>query len=191
MSLNKKRMKAAVISAVIAGCISVTDGQAFGAQPGSAEDPLVSQSYVDGKINQIMSLITGAAASAGSGSYDEIVSDVMAQIEYLYGAKLNASDTAGVSGQQQTDRYVPVSASPGQVIIGEEGTEIILRSGTAAAYCPGPNGLVDVTDGGELLHNHTVKANHMLIVPRGDGRGVQVQTDAWFIIKGDYSFLRN
>jgi hypothetical protein len=83
--------------------------------------------------------------------------------------------------------YVPVGATAGQVIIGAEGTEIILRSGEAIIFSEVADGLVNVTTGTEVFHNDIVAHNNLLIVPRGDNRGVFITSDsAWFIIRGEY-----
>jgi len=81
-----------------------------------------------------------------------------------------------------------VRAVGGQRIIGGEGTEIILRGGQATAFTSGPDGLVNVTFGTELFGGESIPANHLLIVPRADGRGVNVHSaEAWFIIRGEYT----
>ena len=85
--------------------------------------------------------------------------------------------------------YVPVSAASGQLLIGHEGTEIILRSGKGVAYCSGENGVVNVTTGEDVTDGAAVSANHMLIVPRYDGRGIRAETDVWFMVKGGYDLI--
>jgi hypothetical protein len=89
--------------------------------------------------------------------------------------------------QQDSASYVPVSVGMGLMLIGSEGTEIILRSGKAVAYCPGENGIVDITTGEEIFSGAEIPANHMLIIPRKDGRGALISEDAWFLVKGGYS----
>lgn len=157
-------------------------------QPGTVEDPLVSQSYVDDRVEQILHLISenfkekGTTDSENSSSQEtvnkitkaekeEIISEIMKELQLL---------------NEEGMKYVPVSASKGQIITGFEGTEIILRSGTASAVCPGQNGIVNVTDGKELLNGNRITINNLLIIPRHDGRGAKAITDAWFIIKGEY-----
>ena len=77
----------------------------------------------------------------------------------------------------------------GQTIIGKGGSEIILRSGTAAAYTESQDGIIDVTTGLEYHNGENIDANHMLIVSRDDGRGAAVSSEggAWFIVKGGYT----
>ncbi len=139
-----------VTAAVFAG---VT---AFGAA-GTQDDPLVSKSYVDDKINQVLEIVNG-----GSVSTDGTIAP------------------AGGS-------YQPVYASVGQVVLGGEGTEMILRSGKANIYIEGVDGLVDATTGKNLTTGDVATSNHIMIVPRDDGRGVKVTEAAWFLIKGDYT----
>ena len=128
---------------------------AFGAA-GSEDDPLVSKSYVDDKINQVLEVVNGGSVS------------------------LDGAAAAGAS-------YTPVYASVGQIVLGGEGTEIILRSGKGNIYITGVDGLVDSTTGQNLTNGDVATPNHMMIVPRNDGRGVKVTEAAWFLIKGDYT----
>ena len=130
---------------------------------------------------------TGLAADPGSQS-DPLVSKsyVDKKIEEALGAV--SEGTTGNTSGGSADTYVPVSATAGGIIIGHEGTEIILRSGSATAFVGGENGLVNATTGAELMNGAAVEKNNILIIPRFDGRGVQAATDAWFIIKGGYEY---
>ncbi len=183
--MKKKYMLAAVLSLVLASGI-LAQGMAASIQPGSTSDPLVSKSYVDDRINQLLSMIGGGSqpvitqtptvGSISGTATDEIVTDVMAQIKFLYGDKI---------GTQAA--FVPVNATKGQILLGGEGAEIILRSGKAVGFCNGTDGVVDTTDGAEIFNGAEIKANHLIIVPRSDGRGAAITEDAWFIVKGSYS----
>ncbi len=133
---------------------------AFGAA-GTEEDPLVSKSYVDDKINQVLEIVNG-----GSVSLDGTVPAV-----------------GGAS-------YEPVYASVGDVVLGGEGTELILRSGKGNIYITGVDGIVDATTGQNLVNGHEAAKDHIMIVPRGDGRGVKVTEAAWFLIKGEYTIQK-
>ncbi len=178
--LNKEKIVIAVLLALIfAGRLFSNLSYAAGTA-GSSADPLVTKSYVDDKVAALYNTVSSGTGQNGKVDVDSVVTDVMAQVEYLYGDKLK-----GGAG----DKYVPVSASKGQIIIGDEGCEIILRSGSAICYTAVENGLVDATTGQELLNNTPISKNHILITPRADGRGVKTTEDAWFIIKGQYTIL--
>ena len=83
--------------------------------------------------------------------------------------------------------YLPVRLDAGQKLIGDEGTEIILRSGEATSIDNGVNGVSDITEGLDLMTGNKVAANHLLLIPRKDGRGIVVSTEAWVMIRGNYT----
>ncbi len=83
-------------------------------------------------------------------------------------------------------KYTPISLKPGQKLIGGEGTELILRSGEATAIDNGANGISDITAGKDLITGMQVGLNHLLLVPRDDGRGINAITDIWIMVRGTY-----
>ncbi len=161
---------------VIATCI-LAGGTIFAAAIGTESDPLVSKSYVDSKIEQVLTLIN----SNGTGSGGTIDTDAIAEQVM---EKINQSDLSG--GSVAVDGYVPVSVAVGQTIYGGEGTELILRAGKGSISLSGVDGIADITTGGELKNGSAATKNHLMIVPRKDGRGVKVTEAAWFLVKGEY-----
>lgn len=133
---------------------------AFGA--GDSNDPIISKSYLDETVNNIMTEVDQKIANAGGGS--------------------------GSGGAAVTYKVVEVAA--GKTVIGHEGTEMILRSGKATAVAPviagSSSGLVDSTAGLDLANGKTVQENHVYIVPRYDQRGFKMSTDGFLMIKGSY-----
>lgn len=83
--------------------------------------------------------------------------------------------------------YTPISLTPGQKLIGGVGTEVILRSGEATAIGNASNGVSDITAGTDLMTGQPVGLNHLLLIPRADGRGIAATTDIWVMIRGTYS----
>ncbi|QHI71269.1 hypothetical protein [Aminipila terrae] len=83
--------------------------------------------------------------------------------------------------------YSPISLTAGQKLIGGEGAEIILRSGEATAIDNGANGVSDLTVGTDLMTGSQVATNHLLLVPRNDGRGITALTDIWVMVRGTYT----
>ncbi len=82
--------------------------------------------------------------------------------------------------------YKPVKMEEGQTIIGGEGAEIILRAGEGTAIASGINGIADLTLGQDIKNGNKIKQNHLLIVPRADGRGFKADTLCWILVRGDY-----
>ncbi len=120
-------------------------------EPGSAGDPLVSQSYLHAYVEQ-----HSKGGSGGGGSSYEVV-----------------------------------NVAPGGMLEGGEGTEIILRAGTALAVANSAgNGLSNVTVGKDLGSGERLPLNNLLIIPREDGRGARVPAGggtAIFMVRGAYT----
>jgi len=79
-----------------------------------------------------------------------------------------------------------VEVPAGKQLIGFGGTEIIVRSGSATAIDSELGGLSDVTAGKDLRRGEQAPVNHLLIVPRDDGRGIQAVTPLFVMVRGNY-----
>ena len=170
---KKLYISALVIAFAAGGLVLGSRLEGAGATPGGPGDPLVSQSYVDMRFNELAQLM---AAGVGQVNMEIITSEVWANISTFIGDGANAS-------------FEPVFVAAGGVLRAGEGTEIILRSGTAAAHVPGPDGIVNATSGQDLAHGVSIAANNLLIIPRDDGRGVLAVQDSWFIVRGAHTIL--
>lgn len=83
--------------------------------------------------------------------------------------------------------YEVVHLEANQKLLGDAGAEIILRSGEATAIGNGSNGVSDLTSGVDLMTTDRVNTNHLLLVPRNDGRGIQVWTESYVMVRGNYT----
>ena len=79
-----------------------------------------------------------------------------------------------------------VQVPAGKELIGYGGTEIVVRSGSATEVDTELAGQADVTAGVDLRSGETAPVNHLLIVPRDDGRGVKAQTSLFVLVRGNY-----
>lgn len=79
-----------------------------------------------------------------------------------------------------------LTVKKGQSLVGEAGAEIILRQGKAEVIGAELGGLSDVTLAGDIPSGSAMPANHLLIIPRDDGRGFKAETDVVVMIKGKY-----
>ena len=89
-------------------------------------------------------------------------------------------------GVEASNKLEVVELESGQTLIGDGGTEIILRGGKATIIAGELGGLSDITDGKDLKMGELIPANHLLIIPRNDGRGAYVVENAIFLVRGDY-----
>ncbi|HHY70578.1 MAG TPA: hypothetical protein GX519_02750 [Thermoanaerobacterales bacterium] len=83
--------------------------------------------------------------------------------------------------------YEIVYMEQNQQLIGDMGTEIILRSGIAVVVDSGNGGLANITEGKDITSGENVLQNHLLIIPRNDGRGVKAKNNnVILLVKGAY-----
>ncbi|MFK0524818.1 hypothetical protein ACINKY_21695 [Paenibacillus illinoisensis] len=171
---------------------SVYSNTAIGAgtiQPGTADDPVVTKSYVDQQIQQAL----GGKVNTGSGTNNA---------DNGNGAGNSGSAGTGTTGSTGGDASLPpvvsgasdaveiVTVKPGQQLIGASGAEFIVRSGKAMIVSEGTNGVADLTDGVDLTNGQAAPTNHLLSFPR-DGRGITVldgnKYSLTVMVRGGYS----
>ena len=80
-----------------------------------------------------------------------------------------------------------VNMEKGDTLIGEAGTEIILRMGTAEIIATEKGGLADLTSGTDLANGTNMPANHHLVIPVDDGRGIKAKNSVIVMVKGDFT----
>jgi hypothetical protein len=128
------------------------------ANPGSESDPLVSQSYItDTVMPQLQEYIKDEVKKQMSGA-----------------------------GKHTAERFEVVSLKSGQKLMCENGTELILRMGSATVIATEKGGLADTTSGCDLANGTAMPSNHLLIVPVNDGRGITANNEVLVMVKGAY-----
>jgi hypothetical protein len=177
--INSKSRKTGIVVliAVILVLCAVIFSAADGTAPGSEQDPIVTQSYVEQKSEQIKYYIDSLIAKANE--------DNAAQAQKITKLEETVKNTAPAGG---TGRFEVVEMQKNQILIAGEGAEIIPRSGKFSAVEDAYGGLSDITSAKDLKNGAAVVNNHMLIAARGEGRGLKALADGSFlIIKGTYT----
>lgn len=144
------------IGLIVGSLVIILGASTAFSEPGTERDPLVTLSYVEEKIDQVKE-----------------------QLKFYVDSKISAETGGG-------NVLEVVNLSEGQSIIGQAGTEIILRGGKATAIVSNLGGLSDITSGEDIGMNGKLSPNHLLIIPRDDGRGAYATTDAIFLVRGEY-----
>lgn len=83
-------------------------------------------------------------------------------------------------------QFEVVELPKGKQLVAEGGTEIVVRAGKASVVGSNLGGLADVTVGKDLTRGEA-PANHLLVVPRSDGRGLKAVTDCVVLVRGGYT----
>jgi hypothetical protein len=109
-----------------------------------------------------------------------------------YSAFAGTDDEPGGSNdplvtQSYVDQYVQwkvAELKTGQVLLGHSGAEFIHRRGQAVIVDPTGNGIPDVSAGADIHEGSTVPVNHLLVIPRDDGRGIKARSPAVVMYRG-------
>ncbi len=135
----------------------------------SKNDPLVSLSYVNDVLGP------------------QIMAQVLEKIESEY---VKMSDITDMMSGELT----LITLSKGDTLMSKGVCEIVLLSGnattliTASSNIEAGQGLIDVTDGTVVTNGALIRANHKIIIPKADGRGIIVTGDAiTLIVRGAYT----
>lgn len=178
-------MASALILVLTAVVISAADG----VTPGSEQDPIVTQTYVEQKTEQTKFYIDSLTAKANEeiAKLGQEIVGLKAQLEQKNQEITKLQEQIKVFSNVKTTFEV-VELQKDQMLIAGEGAEIIPRSGKFTAILGANGGLADVTSAKDLAEGEAVALNHMLIAARGDGRGLKAAADKSFLmIKGAYT----
>ncbi|MGR6128440.1 hypothetical protein [Paenibacillus sp. SER-28] len=189
----KSRYKVSLAAVLLGGGIvagslmnNSVNGASSSGQPGTADDPVVTKSYVDQKIAQA---IKGGTPASNTSS--KTTSSTTPTTNATSNTTASGASGAGkTSTPEQTEALKVVDVKPGQKLIAKAGSEFILRNGYAVVYSMDASGAIDITSGTEIVHNQAVEKNHLLSFPR-EGRGIQVKEGQKFglvvMVRGGYT----
>lgn len=121
-------------------------------------------------------MVVGAQTAGEAGS----VNDPLVTKSYLDSRLENVSP-----GGTASSEYKKVVLSKGKVLVGKEGTEIMVYSGNAVAYSTA-DGIVNVTVG-ELAKDGVTLGKYSVYVVPDNESGVKAGSDVVLFVRGDYS----
>lgn len=164
-------MKIKRIGIIVSAIVLLLGARVSFSEPGSDSDPLLSLSYLEKEIDKL---------------------------KYYIDEKLDNKLEEKPEKPREENSWKVVEVEAGKSLICKDGTEIILRSGKGEAiskittiFINGveeviDNGLTDVTQGKDLTMGSDIPRDHLLIIPRDDGRGVNCTSNSFFLVKGEY-----
>lgn len=136
------------------------------AAPGDSNDPIVVLSYLNDRIKALIS----------DYKLDEM--------ENLQKKVDNLISSGGSAALEVVEIYA------GEKLIAGAGTELILRGGKAFVIGSEKGGISNVTIGKDFVSGMEFVANHLMIVPRDDGRGAYTNDYAIFMVRGTYEITK-
>ncbi|HBC29753.1 MAG TPA: hypothetical protein DC024_00700 [Clostridiales bacterium] len=139
------------------------------AAPGDTNDPIVVLSYLNDRIKALIS---------------DYKLDEMENLQ----KKVDGLASGGTGSSSAALEVVEIHA--GEKLIAGAGTELILRGGKAFVIGSEMGGISNVTAGKDFVSGMEFVANHLMIVPRNDGRGAYTNDYAIFMVRGAYEIVK-
>lgn len=147
------------------------------AQPGGADDPLVTLSY----INEVF---TGYVTELFQKDLDSRAAELETGLTDRVAALEAESQAAGEQAQRST--YQVVTLEDGATLSCQRGAELMLRVGAATVAAGDTPGLVDTSTTANLDDGEALVKNHMYMVTI-NGHGVRAQGTVKLVVRGDYT----
>ncbi|WP_249931013.1 hypothetical protein, partial [Paenibacillus polymyxa] len=148
----KSRYKVSLAAVLLGGGIvagslmnNSVNGASSSGQPGTADDPVVTKSYVDQKIAQAIK--GGGSASSTSSKTTSSTAPATNTTTSNTTTSSGTSNATKSSTVEQTEALKVVDVKPGQKLIAKAGAEFILRNGNAVVYSMDASGAIDITSG--------------------------------------------
>ncbi|MCT4542479.1 MAG: hypothetical protein N4A63_02920 [Vallitalea sp.] len=188
MSKKGYRIIIGCLLVIVTGLLYSSIYASSGGEPGTIQDPIVTKSYVDEKLDEILIKVnsqkinnTNTTNENTNLDYNKIYKNID---EYISG-KIKGIDSD--SSNNAANKFKILELEEGTKLICSESSEVILRAGKATIIANETgDGISDLTMGIDLAMGVVVPKNHLLLIPRTDGRGLHITSKSWVMIKGDY-----
>lgn len=157
--MKKKTLTTIILIAALAMVAAVTVYAV--ANYGTKDDPLVTSSYLQDVVQPRM-----------EDAYRSTLDGQISEMEDQF-----ADQVAAAGGS-----YVLVTLENGQTLTGRAGTEILMRTGTAAVA---QSAAIDLTTGEAAAVGAKLAENHLYLV-QADDAGIQASADTTVMVCGSY-----
>ncbi|MBQ7093040.1 MAG: hypothetical protein IJN84_00880 [Clostridia bacterium] len=201
----KKKALYALTSMLIVG-LFVVGGISVMAEYGDSNDPLITKSYIDSVLTPQVEDMIDEAIADNKSVIESYVSSAMTAHKAEIDKKIASINTGNINiSQSMVDSIASdvvaqikkdgvtvgtswevVQIPAGKSLVGQVGTEIVPRLGSAKVYSTGSVGIVNLSAGGMTNPGAAVAANNLYLVSIAD-RGVTAGTNgATVLVSGSY-----
>ena len=178
--MKKKTLRTTLCVALVGTVLAAF--MAIATEVGSQNDPLVTLSYLNETfMNQILTKVDEKLVGRNTLLKTELEASI-GRVEQELLLQFGGSVGSATGGTAVS--FTPVTLLPGQTLYGSAGCEVMLRSGSAAAYSALSPALLDSTDGTTLASGGALVLNHLYMLPADCS--VTVLSDAVILIRGSY-----
>lgn len=169
----------AAFGAIVLACVLVVGAFSVSASGGDQQDPLITLSYLTQVVTpELLKKVDEQVAANEQALTDKINTAID-----TYSAEMEqALKQSGV----QSSAFATVSLSTGQTLLPQAGSEVLLRSGSAAVSAGAAPILLDATAGTSLEIGGALSANHLYVVPL-ESAGITAASDSVLLVRGAYT----
>ena len=189
-----------IVGLFVVGAVSVM------AEYGDSNDPLITKSYIDSVLTRDVEQMIDNAIADKKTVIDNYVSNAMTAHKAEIDKKIASINTGNINiSQSMVDSianevvaqikkdgisvgtsWEVVQIPAGKSLVGQVGTEIVPRIGSAKVYSTGSVGIVNLSAGGMTNPGAAVGANNLYLVSLAD-RGVTAGANgATVLVSGSY-----
>jgi len=134
-------------------------------------------------------LLLGSALAVAAGGAPGSVDDPLVTRSFVE-SQVNSLVAGSVDEAVKTSvgmytKWQVMDLAPGQRLEGKAGTELIVRAGKTELVDPVGSGIPDVTTGVNITVGKVLALDHLLIIPRTDGRGIKALSKTIVMYKGE------
>lgn len=167
----KENRNLARVVAMLALCGVLLTTATFAAEAGSAQDPLVTLSYLNETfLNTILTRVDEKISARNAGVAQQL-----------------GGQTGSVPGAAAASTFTVVTLSNGQTLTGGIGCEVMLRVGAAVCVAPSAPGLIDETSAAALNNSGALVQNHLYMMTI-ENRGVRATAATTkLLVRGTYT----
>lgn len=141
-------------------------GASLAAEAGSAQDPLVTLSYLN----------------------ETFMNTIMARVDEKIAARTGQlGGQAAGAGSSTAAVFTVVTLSNGQTLTGDVGCEVMLRVGAAVCVAPSAPGLIDETTAGTLNNGGALVQNHLYMMTIENRAVRAAAATTKLLVRGSYT----
>ena len=147
---------------------------------GDQSDPLVTLSYLTGKVTpEIMTQVDAKLSAREKALTDQLNAAINAYSKTM-------EDKLAAGGGGKSAAFAVVDLAPGQKLYAGMGCELMLRVGTVSCFASTSPALINMTDGSHIWDGNALKQNHLYMATI-EGRGVVAKDTVKLLVRGSYT----
>jgi hypothetical protein len=179
-----------VIVLIVVTSWSIAATESKSVTPGSADDPIITKSYVDEQVAKLVATELSKMKQSFEQQMTEQVKEAKETAQATFVEELKKMKQVA---EMESANVKLVTIKPGYWLQLQLGAEVILRKGKAISANPERSGISNVTTGKSVGHRELIPADHLLMFSK-DSRGIQhssfSKVNLVVLVKGNHAIKK-